>query len=911
MKQTGSFFQKNTATFPAKTVLFVALLLWAMTTPARAQTTWTGATDTDWATPSNWSAGVPGAAIDAIIPDVANDPIIGAAASAQSITVQSGAVLTIAAAVTLTINGFVTQGILNQGTVENSGTLNIGQNTSTGLYGIRNESVFNNNTGGQINIDRSTNTGLYNVSGGTFTNAGTITMGTVAANVATYGIVNESVFNNNTGGQINIDRRVNTGLYNFTGGTFTNAATITVGAVSQVPYGIRNESTFNNNTGGQISIDRWTNIGLNNVTGGTFTNVATITIGVIVVANGGDYGIRNESVFNNNTGGQINIDRSRIWGLYNFTGGTFTNAATITMGAVASVGNYGIWNNAAFNNNTGGQIKIDRWTSNGLYNVTGGTFTNAATITIGALVASTGFYGIFNESVFNNNTGGQINIDRSTDTGLYNFTGGTFTNETTITIGAVASVGTYGLQNKAAFNNNTGGQINIDRSTSAGLYNLSGGTFTNAAAITIGAVASVGTYGIHNVAAFNNNTGGQINIDRSTTSGIFLLFGTSTFPNAATITIGALVPMTNLMTSSSASSSGFINNTGGVLKGTGTLPAFAFTLAGGQLAPGYSPGKMTFNTDEDFSNSILAMEVASGGGVGGADFDQVVVTSGAATVGTNTILNLVFSYAAADGATFDILTATSVSGTISPANIFVSNTGAGNVTAVTVSHSRRDCPGNGEHGKHLDGRYEYGLGHPIQLVGRRAGCYPDRDHPERDERPDHQRGSFRPHRHGTKRCGAHYRSGGDFDDRRLPRTRHPEPVEGGKQRYAQHRQTTGTGLYGIQNNGAFNNNTGGQINIDRSSIAGLYNFNGSSFTNVANITIGAVAGVGTYGIQNNSTFSNNTGGQINIDRATTSGILLNAGTFFNTATAIIGALVPITNLMTRISGTFNNNTGGF
>ncbi|MBK8428259.1 MAG: T9SS type A sorting domain-containing protein [Lewinellaceae bacterium] len=280
-----------------------------------------------------------------------------------------------------------------------------------------------------------------------------------------------------------------------------------------------------------------------------------------------------------------------------------------------------------------------------------------ASITIGAAAASVGTYGIYNGKTFNNNTGGQIRIDRSTGSGIYNFSAGNFTNVATITIGAGGSVGIYGIANEAVFNN-TSGQIKIDRSTSVGLYNLNAGTFTNVATITIGAVASVGLHGIHNNATFNNNTGGQINIDRATTSGILINAGT--FSNAASTTIGALVQITNLMTPGSGT---FSNNTGGVLKGAGTLPAAAFTHAGGQLAPGYSPGKMTFNDAENFSNSILAMEVAGGGGVAGTDFDQIVVT-GTATLGGT--LTLSFNYPApADGTQIIILDATSLTGTFS------------------------------------------------------------------------------------------------------------------------------------------------------------------------------------------------------------------------------------------------------
>jgi hypothetical protein len=60
--------------------------------------TWTGATNSNWATASNWAGGsVPISTSDVIIPDVTNDPIIGATSTADchNLTVNSGASLTI------------------------------------------------------------------------------------------------------------------------------------------------------------------------------------------------------------------------------------------------------------------------------------------------------------------------------------------------------------------------------------------------------------------------------------------------------------------------------------------------------------------------------------------------------------------------------------------------------------------------------------------------------------------------------------------------------------------------------------------------------------------------------------------------------------------------------------------------
>lgn len=79
------------------------------------------------------------------------------------------------------------------------------------------------------------------------------------------------------------------------------------------------------------------------------------------------------------------------------------------------------------------------------------------------------------------------------------------------------------------------------------------------------------------------------------------------------------------------------------------------------------------------------MEV-NGTGTPGIHFDQVVVP-GFATLTATTKLNLVFNYQAVNGASFDILSANAVPVVgISPGNITISNTGAGNVTAVTLSN---------------------------------------------------------------------------------------------------------------------------------------------------------------------------------------------------------------------------------
>lgn len=74
-------------------------------------TTWTGNTDTDWATAGNWDNGVPTNSLDAEIPNVTNKPIIGAStnAVAKDITIDASSSLTISSGGSLTSSGSLTQ----------------------------------------------------------------------------------------------------------------------------------------------------------------------------------------------------------------------------------------------------------------------------------------------------------------------------------------------------------------------------------------------------------------------------------------------------------------------------------------------------------------------------------------------------------------------------------------------------------------------------------------------------------------------------------------------------------------------------------------------------------------------------------------------------------------------------------
>jgi hypothetical protein len=296
--------------------------------------------------------------------------------------------------------------------------------------------------------------------------------------------------------------------------------------------------------------------------------------------------------------------------------------------------------------------------------------------------------GIQNIGIFNNHETGKIIINNlvSWGTGINNL--GTFVNNGNIKIGNQFNVGSIGLRNSGVFYNNNGGIISIDRTIQYGIINTFYaspsstiyGVFTNASIIKIGELASTGIHGIVNQSNFNNNTGGLITIDRVTTAGISLQSDGSNFNNNATIIVGQLMPVLNIVHFSRGN---FFNNSGGSISGSGSINALSFNSNGGKLTPGI----MEFIAgSEDFTNSILDIDITGNEGVPGTDYDKIKVSFGSATIGANTLLNLKFSTTTNIGDYYDIITANMVMGTIQSSNINITNIGAANVGEVSVSY---------------------------------------------------------------------------------------------------------------------------------------------------------------------------------------------------------------------------------
>jgi len=226
---------------------------------ASAQTTWTGATSTDWFVTGNWTAGVPTSTVDAIIPSApTNQPTVGSAAACQTLTIQTGARLTVSTG-NLDVHGPCT----NDGTLQintglvrfasdftNNGTLNPG----TGTIGFFQGSTKNLKPG---------NATFHNVTvfEGNVNAFASLTMSDLLVNALS--AFNFSVFNHTISGNCIIHGGVTgTGELIFTG-TGTFQAGFTAVAAVRVTGGTRDL------TGVSISRDLTLTGGTTRVTGGT------------------------------------------------------------------------------------------------------------------------------------------------------------------------------------------------------------------------------------------------------------------------------------------------------------------------------------------------------------------------------------------------------------------------------------------------------------------------------------------------------------------------------------------------------------------------------------------------------------------------------------------------------------------
>lgn len=320
-------------------------------------TIWTGNTDSNWETSSNWTSGVPDPTIDAFIPAISlNDPEIlsGTTAFAKSVAVNTNAKMTVHDGAILTIDNSLEDGILNDGTFYNSGKIFLGASLGIDSAGIFNAGVFFNFPSGDIQIDGTKEVGSKNILGSEFHNFGKITIGLNKITLHSC-IASTGTFINNPGGYIQLEESIYLGINNYYGGSFTNNGKIIIGANKKPRNeGIRNRSYFLNGISGDLQIEETTYSGIYHVDG-HFINNGKITIGANKKS--GWYGIANNDIFDNNSGGNITIEETSLDGIFT-ENGVFNNDGKITIGLLKEPGGSGIRNSSTLNNHECAEIYL-------------------------------------------------------------------------------------------------------------------------------------------------------------------------------------------------------------------------------------------------------------------------------------------------------------------------------------------------------------------------------------------------------------------------------------------------------------------------------------------------------------------------------------------------------------------------
>ena len=179
--------------------LFFILSLLGISGIAQTTRTWTGSTNTDWQTASNWSpSGIPLSLDPVIINSTTNQPVLGGSASIASLTVNSGVVLNLGSH-SLTVSGSFTG---NLATVSNGSLITGAATVTSCTFGARLTSsgatiqLRNNTFNAKVTV---TQTGNSNTSshGNTFNDPTRLTnnsAGFLSFGVGVADIFNDSLF---------------------------------------------------------------------------------------------------------------------------------------------------------------------------------------------------------------------------------------------------------------------------------------------------------------------------------------------------------------------------------------------------------------------------------------------------------------------------------------------------------------------------------------------------------------------------------------------------------------------------------------------------------------------------------------------------------------------------------------------
>jgi T5SS/PEP-CTERM-associated repeat protein/autotransporter-associated beta strand protein len=371
--------------------------------------------------------------------------------------------------------------------------------------------------------------------------------------------------------------------------------------------------------------------------------------GALFVLNGATVTSANTSIGNLATGsGQVTVD-----GL----GSTLTNSANLYVGS-AGYGSLAITNGGTVSNVTG-SIGNNAG-GNGVASVSGSgsVWTNTSDLNIG--YATTGLLSISGGGVVNSANGYLGTLAAGAGTVHLTDAGSAWNVGNTLFVGFAGS-GTVSLAANSALNVNGGAgtvYLGFGGSTAQLVFGVGGtdhGGYLNAGTITGGAASSV-VFNTNSTSANpfyltrnGTSSGVPVVVAGSTTvtslSGYNVLSGGNAYGGGTQITGGTIVANSNnalafgtvtlgsggkLSVASGVTVTNAIDLTaGGTLGGTGTFAPAAPVSIGAfdTVAPGFSPGTLTFSTGLHFASSgTLEFEVQSAAGAAGIGYDLVSVS---------------------------------------------------------------------------------------------------------------------------------------------------------------------------------------------------------------------------------------------------------------------------------------------
>jgi autotransporter-associated beta strand protein/T5SS/PEP-CTERM-associated repeat protein len=523
-KFNTAIFRNSSIGIPLVTAIVVSFGL-----SAAYAADWTGGTNTDWNTGSNWSDGSVPTGQNAIINNSSgNIATISANLSVtpNDIDVRNGSRLDHVAGTAGTNGGswmFVgqdnsagTYNLTNTGSAgagitgfaQGTGSFNATGNLLVGAFGDNRTGTVRVNTSGTLAVsgelfigDSQNSTANFLLESGTMTANNKIFVGNNKANGTL--TMSGGTLTKTGGDETFVGRDQGTGTITQSGGTLTLNHNLYVGqsSGSTGTYNISGSSVLN--VARDFVVGRESGTGTLNMTGGTITKTGDEKFIVghnngvgTVVQSGGTISANNELYIGNenasasgtytlsgtgalNVSNEVVVGRESGTGVLNVDGGTLTTSGNGNM-YVGRRNGTGTLNQSAgtisVNKEFGVGTRDDNKIGTGTYNLSGGLLTASNNIFIGKEEGASGTMTMTGGTMTGSD---KLIIGHNRASGSLSHSAGTVNVQNEVYIGnenSASSVGTYTLSGSAALN--VGNEVQVGRDNGTGTFNLNGGTVT-------------------------------------------------------------------------------------------------------------------------------------------------------------------------------------------------------------------------------------------------------------------------------------------------------------------------------------------------------------------------------------------------------------------------------------------------